>query len=154
MGNWTYVRDEGEHESTPLIGKHRVVITNAEFGKTKDGTRDKITITVRPSGKTFTVKYYIISGEYWNRNLTDFYDAFPSIEEGNTEVLTWIGAEGAAMFGEDKTDSRYSRIRWFLKPDQAKDLPPFEGERPVQQTVTTLDDLEDVTDDGYDDLFS
>lgn len=145
--NWNYNREEKERESA-VVGKHRVVIVSAEEGVTganskKPGT-PMIVVKLRPSGRRFTVTYRMVQGEYFNRNATQFFDAFPEIPEGDFNFLEWVGAEGAAMFKE--SPSGYTEISYFLDPVRAADLPPFEGDKPQRQTVTSLED--ESADDG------
>lgn len=149
MSNWdSYVREEKERESA-VTGKHRVVIVEAFDGVTGANSKNPgtpmITVKVRPSGRHFTVSYRIVKNDYFNRNMTQFFDAFPEIAEGNFNFLEWVGCEGAAMFKED--DRGYTNLSYFLDPVRAADLPPFEGEKPERQTVTSLKDEDDL-DDG------
>ena len=144
MSNWNYTREDNERESA-LTGKHRVVIVDASEGVTganskKPGT-PMIIVKLRPSGKRFTVTYRMVAGEYFNRNCTQFFDAFPEIADGNFNFLEWVGCEGAAMFKEDSNG--YTQVSYFLSPTRAADLPPFEGEKPKRQTVTQLEELPD-----------
>ena len=144
MSNWSdYQREEREHESK-ITGKLRCVITAAEEGVSKTSGKPMIIVTVRPSGCRFTVKNYIVKNDNFNRNMTDFFDTFPSIGEGNFDFLTWVGAMGAANFGEDERG--YLKIKWWVTSDKANTLPPFEGDIPEQQSVSTLEELEG--DDG------
>ena len=73
--------------------------------------------------------------------MTQFFDAFPEIPFGEQNMLAWVGAEGAAMFKEG--NNGYTEVSYFLSPERAADLPPFEGEKPERQTITSLDDGED-----------
>ena len=141
MGNWSnYHREEAEF--TPIVGKIRCVITDVEEKVSKSGN-NMIVITVNPSGSKAKVKYWLVDNDYFNRNATSFFDSFKEIEEGNFDFLTWIGAEGAAMFKEG--DNGYAEIAYFISADRAANLPPFEGTKPPRQTVTkfTEDDSED-----------
>ena len=146
MGNWdSYQREE--HESA-VTGKHRVVITEADEAVTganskKPGT-PMIVVKLRPSGRRFSVTHRIVKNEYFNRNMTSFFDAFPEITDGDFNFISWVGCEGAAMFKEDAQG--YTQISYFIDPIRAADLPPFEGEKPERQTITTLDDAEDDGD--------
>ena len=141
---WNYNREEKERESA-VVGKHRVVIVSAEEGVTganskKPGT-PMIVVKLRPSGRRFTVTHRIVQNEYFNRNMTQFFDAFPEIADGNFNFLEWVGCEGAAMFKEDQNG--YTQVNYFLDPVRAADLPPFEGEKPQRQTVTSLEEIDD-----------
>lgn len=144
MSNWDdYQREEREVQNN-VTGKLRCVITGVEEAVSKTSGKPMIVVSVRPSGCKFTVKTYIVKNENFNRNMTAFFDAFPEITEGDFNFLTWVGAEGAAMFGED--DRGYLKIKWFLAPSKADGLPPFEGDKPERQFVTSLDD--DEANDG------
>lgn len=137
--NWDYKRETQERESA-VVGKHRVVITDVE--ETVTGANSKkpgtpmIVVKVRPSGRRFSVVYRIVKNDWFNRNMTQFFDAFPEIGE-QFDFITWIGCEGAAMFKEDERG--YTQVAYFLSPERAQDLPPFEGEKPEKQTITNLD---------------
>lgn len=144
MGNWdSYQREERESQ-TKITGKLRCVIVSAEEGVSKSSGLPMIIVGVRPSGMRFTVKYYIAQNDNFNRKMTAFFDAFPEIRDGDFNFLTWVGAEGAANFGED--DQGYLKVKWFLTPTQAAALPPFEGDKPEKQTFTTLDEDDDESD--------
>lgn len=141
--SWDYTREEAEPRAR-LTGKQRVVITDVEEGVSKAGN-PMIIVTVRPSGVKFTLKNFIVKNEMWNRNMTEFFDAFPEITEGDFNFLSWKGAEGAVLLRED--ENGYLKIRRWLPPSQVVNLPPFEGEKPARQTITSLDE-EDDFDDG------
>lgn len=148
MSNWdTYKREEQERESA-VIGKNRVVIVEANEAVTGPNSKNPgtpmIVIKVRPSGRRFTVTHRIVKNDWFNRNMTQFFDAFPEIDDGDFNFLSWVGAEGAAFFKEDSNG--YTQIGYFIPPSRAKDLPPFEGEKPERQQITKLDDSEDDGD--------
>ena len=144
MGNWdSYKREEREEQSN-VTGKQRCVITAVEETTTKSTGKPMIVVSLRPSGRKFSVKHYIVQNEYFNRNMTQFFDAFPEIDDGDFNFLGWVGCEGAAMFGED--DQGFLKVKYFLDPVRASSLPPFEGDKPERQTITSLDEKED--DDG------
>ena len=149
MSNWNdFQREENERESA-VTGKHRVVITEVSEGVTGPNSKNPgtpvIIVKVRPSGRRFSVTYRLIKNEWFNRNATQFFDAFPEIKFGDFSFLSWVGAEGAAMFKQD--DRGYTQVSYFLSPERAADLPPFEGDKPERQTVTSLDDDADPDDD-------
>ena len=143
MAEWNYQREERE-EQTRITGKQRCVIESVEEKVSKSGN-DMIEIRVRPSGCRFTVKSWLVAGKNFNRNATSFFDSFPEIGDGNFNFIEWPGSEGAAMFGED--ENGYLKVKWFLTPEQAADLPPFEGVKPERQIVTKLEEDSDP-DDG------
>lgn len=145
MSAWDdYQREEREPESK-ITGKQRCVITAVEEKTSKASGLPMIEITVRPSGCRFTVKSWLVHNDNFNRNATQFFDAFPEIGDGNFDFLTWVGAEGAAMFAED--ENGYLKVKYWLDAVRAESLPPFEGDKPERQTVTKLEDAEPEEDD-------
>lgn len=144
MTDWNYTREERE-ESAKVTGKLRCVIVDAQETESKTSHLPMIVVSVRPSGTRFSVKSYIVKNEFFNRNMTQFFDAFPEIGDGNFSFLEWVGCEGAAMF--DLDDRGYMRVKYFIDAERAEGLPPFEGDRPEKQTVTSIsDDSEDESD--------
>ena len=146
MGNWDdYRRAEQEEKAT---GKMRCVIVDVEDTVSKSSGNPMIVVTVRPSGSNFKVKNYIVKNEYFNRNMTQFFDAFPEIGDGNFNFLEWVGAEGAADFVVDDDD--YLKVKRFISADRAADLPPFVGNKPERQTFTTIAPEDDDDDLPFD----
>ena len=149
MGNWSDYKRETQERESAVAGKHRVVITEA--GEAVTGPNSKkpgtpmIVVKLRPSGRRFSVTHRIVKNDYFNRNMTQFFDAFPEITEGNFSFIEWIGAEGAAMFKEDAQG--YTQVSYFLPPERAEGLPPFEGEKPERQIISSLDDDTDPEDE-------
>ena len=147
MGVWDdYRREENERPSN-ITGKMRCVIVGAEEKTSKAGN-PMIEIKVRPSGCKFSVTTWLVKNEKFNRNATQFFDAFPEITDGDFNLLSWIGAEGAADFGED--EKGYLKVKWWVDAVKAQSLPPFEGEKPERQSVTKLEEQEESGED--DDL--
>jgi hypothetical protein len=147
MGNWSkYTREERE-EVAKVTGKLRCVIVDVEEAVSKSGN-NMIVISVRPSGSPAKVKYWLVDNDYFNRNATQFFDAFPEIPDGDFTFEKWIGCEGAGMFVLDDND--YLTLRYFISAEKAKDLPPFEGTKPPKQTVTSLDEMDDDSELPFD----
>lgn len=140
MGNWNYAREEATRAGA---GDYRFEVVSAEEKVSKSG-KDMIVITLKPNGAAFTVNDYIVQNEYFNRNMTSFFDA-TNIEEGNFNLLTWVGATGAARFKED--ENGFLKRAYYLDPKRAEKLPPWVGEMPERQTVTTIGGMEEVDDD-------
>ena len=141
MSNWTITRT-AEERTTPITGRLRCVLVNIEEAVSKSGN-EMLVLYVRPSGCRFDVKTYIVKNEYYDRDMTRFHDAF-QIPESSDNPLEWKGAEGAAVF--DLDDNGYLKIKRWIYPAQAANLPPFEGDKPERQEVTSLEDEEDDGD--------
>ena len=145
MSTWDDYQREEREESAKVTGRLRCVIVDVEETESKTSGLPMIIVSVRPSGTVFKVKSYIVKNEHFNRNMTQFFDAFPEIGDGNFNFIEWIGCEGAAMF--DLDDRGYMKVKYWIDAVRAEILPPFEGDKPEKQTVTTLTDAED-DDDG------
>lgn len=132
MSTW----DDWSREEAPRLepGDYRVEITAVEETESKAGN-PMIVVTVRPNGSKINIKHYIVKNQYFNRNMTDFFDSF-NIDEGDFNFPTWVGAVGAAKLVED--ENGYLKVRWFISESKAEKLPPWQGAMPERQTITTI----------------
>lgn len=137
MGNWDDYRREERPRLTP--GDYRVEIVSVEEKESKAGN-PMLVIGVQPNGSKVIIYHYIVKNEWFNRNMTDFFDSF-NIDDGDFTLPTWIGAVGAARLKED--DKGYLKVQHFISEDRAEKLPPWEGKLPERQELTKLDDVED-----------
>ena len=142
MSNWDDFQREDREESAKVTGRLRCVITDVEETTSKASGLPMIVVSVRPSGTTFKVKTYLVKNDHFNRNATAFFDAFPEITFGDFNFLSWIGAEGAAMF--DLDDKGYLKVRYWIDAMKTADIPAFVGDKPERQSITTLDDDGDL----------
>ena len=145
MSTWDDYQREEREEQAKITGKMRCVITDVDEGVSKASGLPMITISVRPSGCGYKVKSYIVKNDHFNRNMTQFFDAFPEVGDGNFDFLTWVGCEGAAMF--DLDERNYLKVKYWIDAVRAANLPPYEGDRPEKQEITTLNDEGDLDDE-------
>lgn len=134
-----------EERSRLTPGDYRVAITNVEETTSRNGN-PMLVVTVQPNGSEIHIKHYLVKNEYFNLNLTDLLDSFGLGE--NFDTLTWVGAVGAARLVED--ENGYLKVRYFLSPERAEKLPPWQGKEPERQEVSSLGDGFEMLDD--DDL--
>lgn len=150
MSNWDYVREE---RPAAAMGIQRCVIVSAEEAMTKGDPNANppklptpmIVLKLKQSGTGAMCIKRIVQNDYFNSDMTKFYDAFPGIPEGDFTFPTWVGAEGAACYREDAKG--FPEIWYFVNPKRAKDLPPFEGSKPERIVVTEIKHEEDDDDD-------
>lgn len=141
MSNWDdYKREERARLEE---GDYRVEIVSAEEATSKSGNL-MIIIGVKPNGSNITIKHYIVKNEWFNRNMTEFFDSF-NIDEGDFNFLTWVGAVGAVRLKEDEMG--YLKVAWFIKKDKADKLPEWVGKMPERQTVEKGLGLEETIED-------
>ena len=140
MSNW----DSYQREERPRLspGDYRVEIVSVEEKESKAGN-PMLVIGVQPNGSKIIIYHYIVKNEWFNRNMTDFFDSF-NIDDGDFTLPTWIGAVGAARLKED--DKGYLKVQYFISEDRAEKLPPWDGEMPERQELTKLDEIEDDGD--------
>lgn len=139
-GTWDDYKREERARLSP--GNYRVEIVSVEETESKAGN-PMLVIGVRPNGSNITIRHYIVKNEYFNRNMTDLFDSF-NIDDGDFTLPTWIGAVGAARLKED--EKGYLKVQYFISEDKAEKLPPWEGEMPQRQVLTSLTEMEE--DDG------
>ena len=143
MSNWNYVREERAHIGA---GDHRFEVISAEE-KMSSTNKRMIVVELKPNKATFTVRNHFVAGEKFNKYVTEFLDScgIEDGKDGDLHPITWVGATGAARFKEGT--SGYLEVWYFLDPKRAEKLPPWEGEMPKRQTVTTLESDEPKDDD-------
>ena len=131
--------DDFVREEAPRLepGDYRVEITDVEETTSKSSGAPMLKITMKPNGSNIRVYHYIVKNEYFNRNMTNFYDSF-DIESGDQNILGWVGATGAAKLEED--DGGYLKVRWLIHKDKQDKLPPWKGPKPERQEVVFLDE--------------
>ena len=137
MHDWSdYKREE---RSRLEAGDYRVEIVSVEESTSKAGN-PMLVVGIRPNGSSITIKHYITKNEYFNQNMTEFFDSF-NIDDGDFTLPTWVGAVGAAHLRTD--DKGYLKVGWFIKGKKADALPAWVGKMPERQELTKLEDLED-----------
>lgn len=142
MSYWEngYIPEESSHMEA---GNYRVKVVDVDETKSQKSGLPMIVITVQPNGSKMLIKHYIVRNDYFNRNITQFFDSF-GIERGDFCFDGWIGAMGGAKLAED--DRGYLKVKWFLSQRQCENLPEWQGEKPERQTVGKLDEprFEDI----------
>ena len=126
-------------------GDYRVAITGVEETTSRSGN-PMLVVTVQPNGSEIHIKHYLVRNEYFNRNLTELLDSLGLGE--NFDTLTWEVAVRSAKLAEGETGKL--TVRFFLSPERAEKLPPWQGKEPERQEVSSLGDGFEALDD--DDL--
>ena len=126
--SWDYKREEQRFEIIPA-GKHRVRIKGVEKAISKNG-RDMLVLQFDVSGCTSTLYHYIVflddKPEITNGKLTQFFDSFADIKDGDFNILNWIGKVGACVVKhEEYLGEPTPRISYFIKSSKQDDLPPW-----------------------------
>ena len=126
--SWTFQREEGNGFSTKIPeGKHRIRIKSAEKTVSKTG-KDMLTLQFDVSGYDTILYHYIVflpdRPEITNRNLTQFFDSFKDIPEGDFDTSHWIGKVGACEIKHEEYNGKVNaKIKYFIHKDKQAELP-------------------------------
>lgn len=126
---WEYKREEAQFEVLPE-GQYRIRVRSAEKAQSKSGN-DMLALQFDVSGSNTILYHYIVfladKPEITNRMLTQFYDSFAGIPEGDTNLMAWLGQVGACKVKHDEYNgNKTAKVSYFIKADKQKVLPPWQ----------------------------
>lgn len=127
---WQYQREESNSFTTNIPeGKHRIRIKSAEKAVSKSGN-DMLALQFDVSGYNTSLYHYIVflqdKPEITNRMLTQFFDSFKDIPDGEFDTSKWIGKVGACTVKhEEYNDNINAKVGYFIPADKQGDLPPW-----------------------------
>lgn len=127
---WEYSREENKgFDSRIPEGKHRIRIKAAEKAVSSSGN-DMLTLQFDVSGYNETVYHYITfmkdNPSMTNRMLTQFFDAFKDIQDGELDTQKWIGKVGACTIKhEEYNGNTKSKVGYFIHADKQGGLPAW-----------------------------
>ncbi len=146
---WEYQRTERQFEQLPE-GRYRIRVKSADKAISSKGN-DMLALQFEVSGHRQILYHYIVflddRPEITNRMLTQFFDAFPGIPEGDFNMRNWIGKVGGCQVKHDE-DGR-ARIHYFIRAKQQEELPPW---REPDGSEVDKDGFIRVADGAMDDL--
>lgn len=128
MSTWEYKREEQTFEPIPE-GAHRIRIKSADKAVSMSGN-DMIAFQFEVSGYNSLLYHYIVflddKPEITNRNLTQFFDSFKDIADGDFNMSNWIGKVGACVVKHDDYNGQKSaKVRYFIKAEKQGELPAW-----------------------------
>lgn len=127
---WNYSREENTGFSTTIPeGRHRIRVKDAEKAVSKSGN-DMLILQFEVSGYNGVIYHYIVfmpdKPEITNKNLTQFFDAFDGIDEGDLNTQHWIGKVGACTVKHEEYNGNISaKVQYFIRTDKQGDLPAW-----------------------------
>jgi len=132
-------------------GDYKVRIEEVSEGYSKAGNR-MITVILGIAQADFKLKHFLVKGEYFNQNMTKFFDCF-KIPRGNFEFNRWCGRVGKAYldYGEKNQNGKsYMELKYLIVPEgepvQAPPkapAPPPQKQGPAAQPAPAGDDFTD-----------
>lgn len=129
--SWEFKREEPQGFETKIPeGEHRVRIKSAEKAISKSG-RDMLVLQFEVSGYDAIIYHYIVflddKPEMTNRMLTQFFDSFKDIAEGDFNMANWIGKVGAAKIKHEEYNGNINpKIHYFINAGKQAELPPWQ----------------------------
>lgn len=157
---WNYERNEDNGYAPLPIGDYRVRIKEAEKKVSRSG-KDMLKLVFEVSGTNRLLFHYIVfledKPEITNKNLTNFFDSFAGIPDGEFDTKKWIGKVGAVHIRhEDYNGEEQARIHYFINANKQSNLPAWkEPEKKTDSGSTAAANsgndfvavVEDVDDD-------
>ena len=137
---WNYQRNESTGFKPIPEGRHRIRIKSVDKAVSSKGN-DMLAFQFEVSGYNSVLYHYIVflddKPEITNRNLTQFFDSFKDIPDGDFNTANWIGKVGACnVKHEDYNGDPKAKVGYFIKADKQDDLPPWkEPERAGDQMM-------------------
>lgn len=128
---WEFKREENGGFNTRIPeGKHRIRIKSAEKAVSKSGN-DMLVLQFEVSGYKGLLYHYIVfmadKPEITNRMLTQFFDAFKDIPDGDFSIANWVGKVGACVVKHEEYNGNTSaKVRYFIHKDKQSDLPAWQ----------------------------
>lgn len=152
--SWDFKREESEGFQTNVPeGIHRIRIKSADKAVSKNGN-DMLALQFDISGYSTTLYHYIVfmndKPEITNRMLTQFFDSFKDIPDGEFDTNKWIGKTGACKVKHEEYNGNVNaKISYFVHADKQKDLPNWkepDGTEVDENGYATIsdDDLKDI----------
>lgn len=125
---WDFKREERKFEAIPE-GRYRIRIKSAEKAMSKNGN-DMLVLQFDVSGYNSTLYHYIVfmndRPEITNRMLTQFFDSFKDIPEGDFNTANWVGKVGACQIKhEEYNGNEQAKIHYFIAADKQDDIEPW-----------------------------
>lgn len=126
---WEFKREEAQFKVLPE-GIYRIRIKSADKAVSSNGN-DMLILQFEVSGETKILYHYIVfmedRPEITNRMLTQFFDSFKDIHEGDFNMSNWVGKVGAAKIKHDEYQGQTrEKISYFVNANKQSDLPAWQ----------------------------
>lgn len=144
---WEFKRQETTFTPIPE-GSYRIRIKSAEKAISKTG-KDMLALQFDVSGYRQTLYNYIVflddRPDITNRMLTQFFDSFKDIPEGDFNMRNWIGKVGACTVKHDEYNGNpTAKVGYFIRADRQDSLPPWKEPEDMLMQTPMGDDLDDI----------
>ena len=140
MSGWNYQREESAGFAPIPVGDHRIRIAKAEKTTSKSSGNNMLALEFEVSGYNSKIFHNIVflpdRPEITNRNLTQFFDAFKDIADGDFNTQNWIGKVGACRVKhEEYNGNTNAKVHYFIHKDKQGGLPAWQEPANGSQSV-------------------
>lgn len=138
MPTWNYNPNDYKENNYAIVpvGDHRVRIEKIEE-KTSSSGNNMLELTLAVSGFDSSLWYYLVfltdNPALTNQRIGEISKSF-GVTTDVSKYSTWLGKVGAARV---KHDEYGAKVKYFLSPEKAKDLPPWQGKEYVATAPST-----------------
>lgn len=126
--SWSYKREESQQFPQIPEGRYRIAIDSADKAVSKNGN-EMLVLKFRVQGQNSQLWHYISfltdRPEITNRMLTQFFNSFATIEEGDFNTQNWIGKQGACQVKHDQEGR--AKLAYFISANKQSELPAFDA---------------------------
>jgi hypothetical protein len=138
--SWNYQRDESTGFKPIPVGDYRIRIKKAEKTVSKTSGNEMLSLEFEVSGQKSKIFHNIVflpdRPEITNRNLTQFFDSFKDIPEGDFNTANWVGKIGAChVKHEEYNGNMNAKVQYFIGKDKQGILPAWVEPENGSQTV-------------------
>lgn len=148
---WNFKREESNSYTSKIPeGNHRIRVKSADKAVSKSGN-DMLVLQFDVSGYTETIYHYITfmpdKPEITNRNLTQFFDAFKDIADGELDTAKWIGKVGACAVKHSEYNGNVNaKVDKFIPAEKQGNLPAWKEPDGKPAPVTDSDGFMSIPD--------
>lgn len=126
---WEYKREESKKFDLLPVGDYRIRIESAEKAVSKNGN-DMLTFKFEVSGHNNKIFHNITflkdNVSFTNQKLTEFFDSFKDIPEGEFDTSKWIGKVGACRVKHEEYNGNVNaKVNYFIRADKQDKLPAW-----------------------------
>ena len=146
---WNYQRIESKSFNTNIPeGKHRIRIKDAQKAVSKNGN-DMLALQFEVSGYNSPIYHNITflkdRPEITNKMLTQFFDSFKDIPEGDFNTANWIGKVGACVVKHEEYNGNINaKVNYFIHKDKQGDLPAWKDANTDSDGFMTVNGADEI----------
>lgn len=139
---WSYKRETRQFATIPE-GEYRIRIRDVEKKVSAKGN-EYLAFQFDVSGRNellfHNITFLTDKPQITNRMLTQFFDSFKDIPDGDFNIRNWVGKVGACKIRHEESDynggTTQARVHYFIEASKQEQLPPWKepaGRKPPEK---------------------